>query len=159
MTKTGWFVAVIIVIVAAVALLWWNSASAPAVDLNTPSAAPTENMAQMPTTDGTDSNATAPAVASMAATVSYNGSAFSPASVTIAKGGTVTFTDTAGATMWVASGMHPVHTGYGNTTLSEHCAPGYTGPAPFDQCKAGSTYSFTFDKVGSWGYHDHKNSS
>ena len=97
--------------------------------------------------------------APMMATVSYNGSAFSPDTVTIAKGGTVTFTDTAGATMWVASGMHPAHSGYDSTTLSAHCAAGYAGAAPFDQCEAGASYSFTFDKVGSWGYHDHKNSS
>ena len=152
MTKTGWSVAVIIVVVAAVALLWWNSASAPAVDQGAASAVSA-------VAEDTSTNTPPPAVAPMTATVSYDGTAFSPASVTIAKGGMVTFTDTAGATMWVASGMHPVHSGYDSTTMSAHCAAGYAGAAPFDQCKAGASYSFTFDKVGEWGYHDHKNSS
>ena len=158
MTKTGWFVAVIIVIIAAVALLWWNSASAPAVDEGAATTVPTD-LTGSPQTDTSETNTLLPGGAPMSATVSYDGSAFSPDTVTIAKGGTVTFTDTAGATMWVASGMHPVHSGYDSTTLSAHCAAGYAGAAPFDQCKAGASYSFTFDKVGSWGFHDHKNSS
>lgn len=155
MTKTGWSVVAIIIVVAAVAILWWSSASAPAVD----QAASSDGAMVTTPTDTTATTTLAPAGAPMSATVTYDGSAFSPASVTIAKGGTVAFTDTAAATMWVASGMHPVHSGYDSTTMSEHCAPGYTGPAPFDQCKAGASYSFTFDKVGSWGYHDHKNAS
>ena len=95
----------------------------------------------------------------MTATITYDGSSFSPASVTIAKGGTVTFTDTAGATMWVASALHPSHATYDSTSREEHCVSGYTGAKPFDQCASGASYSFTFDKAGTWQYHDHKNAS
>lgn len=92
----------------------------------------------------------------MTATVTYDGSTFSPATVTIAKGSTITWTDTSG-TMWVASNPHPIHSGYDGTTRDQHCAAGYSGSAPFDECSAGSTFSFTFNKTGSWGYHDHLN--
>ncbi len=92
--------------------------------------------------------------ASMAVTVSYDGKAFTPASVTIAKGGTVTFKDTAGR-MWVASNEHPTHTAYDGTSRQQHCAAGAT--LSFDQCLPGSSYSFTFNKSGSWDYHDHLN--
>jgi len=91
----------------------------------------------------------------MTATVTFNGSNFSPASVTIAQGGTVTWVSTDGD-MWVASDPHPIHNGYDGTTLQQHCAPGYTGATPFDECTGSSaSWSFTFSKVGTWGYHDH----
>ena len=89
------------------------------------------------------------------AKVSYDGKAFSPSSVTIKKGGTVTWSGP--ATMDVASGQHPTHTVYDGTSRSEHCAAGAT--ASFDECKGGSAYSFTFNKVGTWSYHDHANAS
>lgn len=88
------------------------------------------------------------------ATVTYDGSGYSPSSVTVKQGGSVTFTSTAG-NMWVASGPHPEHTGYGSTSRSVHCAAGYSGAAPFDQCVAGTTYTFTFNKAGTWPYHNH----
>lgn len=92
----------------------------------------------------------------MSGSVSYNGSAFSPPQVIIKKGGTVTFTST-GGNMWVASASHPDHTVYGGTTRSQHC-PDTSGTA-FDQCGPGTSYSFTFNKVGTWGYHNHLNAS
>lgn len=110
------------------------------------------NAPMIPASTTPQSDAGAP----MSATVTYDGTSFSPQTVTIKQGGTVTFTDTNG-TMWVASDPHPVHTGYDGTSRSEHCAAGYSGAAPFDQCGTGASYSFAFDKVGSWGYHDHVN--
>ena len=98
----------------------------------------------------------------MTAAVTYNGDNFSPSTVTIAEGGTVTFTDTdtgPNPQMWVASDPHPIHNGYDGTSLQQHCAPGYTGAAPFDECSSGTSFTFTFTKVGSWGYHDHLNES
>lgn len=91
-------------------------------------------------------------MAPMSATVSYDGSAFSPADVTIKKGGSVTFTST-GVSMWVASAVHPHHTKYAENTLEEHC-PDTAGTA-FDQCETGATYTMKFDKVGTWPYHNH----
>jgi plastocyanin len=61
--------------------------------------------------------------------------------------------------MWVASAMHPAHVVYDGTTKDAHCAAGYTGPVPFDQCASGTSYSFTFTKAGEWKYHNHVNAS
>jgi plastocyanin len=94
---------------------------------------------------------------SAAVTLTSNG--FSPKTVTIKKGGTVTWTNEGTGGMWVASGNHPTHTVYDGTSEEEHCAPGYSGAAPFDQCSNSSSYSFTFDEVGSWNYHNHTNAS
>ncbi len=91
----------------------------------------------------------------MSATVTYSASGFSPATITIAKGGTVTFVDQAGTPMWVASDEHPSHTEFDGTSRTTHCATGYTGTKPFDQCGAGQSYSFMFSKVGTFDYHNH----
>lgn len=93
----------------------------------------------------------------MTASVAYNGTAFSPKDVTIKKGGTVTWTNSGSGQMWVASASHPTHAVYAGTTRTEHC-PGGSNTA-FDQCAGGQSYSFKFDKVGKWNYHDHINAS
>jgi len=61
--------------------------------------------------------------------------------------------------MEVASAQHPTHSVYDGTTRDQHCAAGYTGVKPLDQCTKGDTYSFTFDNVGTWGYHNHRDVS
>ncbi|MBI4099425.1 cupredoxin domain-containing protein [Candidatus Microgenomates bacterium] len=79
--------------------------------------------------------------------VDYTATGFSPATVTIKKGQTVKFVNKSGSSMSVASNPHPTHTDY----------PG------FDQFKSTSKgqteYDFAFDKVGTWGYHNHLNPS
>jgi plastocyanin len=87
----------------------------------------------------------------------YNAQGFSPATVTIAKGGTVTWVNQSGAGMWVASDQHPSHTGYAGTSRQQHC-PDTSGTA-FDQCAPGDKYSFTFSKTGTWGFHNHVNAT
>jgi plastocyanin len=91
----------------------------------------------------------------MTATVTYTSSGFSPDPVTIKQGGTVTFVNKSNGGMLVASNAHPTHTQYSGTSRQQHC-PDTAGTA-FDQCVAGSTYTFTFQKVGSWNYHNHVN--
>jgi plastocyanin len=90
-------------------------------------------------------------------TVMYTDQGFSPKSVTVKQGESVTWIDERANPMWVASNPHPVHTGYDGTSLSVHCASDYTGSTPFDQCAPGTAYSFIFNKTGTWGYHDHLN--
>lgn len=93
-------------------------------------------------------------------TVTYNGSSFTPASVTIRTGQSVTFVDSSAEPMWIASDVHPAHTGYDGTNRAEHCASGYTGPKPFDECAAAKAdYTFVFTKAGTWPFHNHLNPS
>jgi plastocyanin len=89
------------------------------------------------------------------ATVTLTANGFSPKSVTIKKGGTITWKNSGTGSMWVASAQHPTHTAYDGTTLAQHCPSGDS----FDQCKNGTTYSFAFDQAGSWNYHNHSNTS
>ena len=90
--------------------------------------------------------------------VVYGNSGFSPTPLTIKKGETVVFENKSSRNMWVASAMHPSHRAYPETDI-EKCG---TGDAEdmFDACKGfgpGTSWSFTFDDVGVWKYHDHLN--
>lgn len=91
------------------------------------------------------------------ATVTLGANGFSPKSVTIKKGGTVTWAKQGGGEMWVASAQHPTHTVYAGTTLQQHCDD--ATDTSFDQCKNASSYAFTFNKAGTWNYHNHSNAS
>ncbi len=90
--------------------------------------------------------------------VSMNENGFSPPSINIKQGETVVFKNNGIRDHWPASAIHPTHSVYSGTSLSEHC-PDTTNIA-FDACKGilpGNSWSFTFTKKGSWRYHDHLN--
>jgi plastocyanin len=159
--RNAWIWIVVLVIILVGGYIWWQSSQsvqpespAPSVDTIITPPAPAD------TTTGTNTSTSTSSTGTTAGpvTITYDGKSFSPASVTVKKGNTVKWVDTSGQ-MWVASAPHPAHTGYDGTSRSTHCAPGYTGAMPFDECVLGSSYSFTFDKVGTWPYHDHMNPS
>jgi plastocyanin len=156
----GIVIAAVIIILGAWYLLTPHSAATPETN--------TTDMSGMDMGQGTAQGATATSTTITTTTtttttsastgVSYSASGFSPASVSIAEGGTVTWTNHSAQMLWVATDPHPAHTGYDGTSRDTHCAAGYTGPAPFDACTGiapGASWSFTFTKAGSWGYHNH----
>lgn len=77
-------------------------------------------------------------------TVRYTDSGFEPQALTVTKGETVVFINASNGGAWVASNPHPAHTDY----------PGFDSLQP---TAPGSSYSFTFDRIGTWGYHNHIN--
>lgn len=79
-------------------------------------------------------------------TVEMKAGSFSPAELRIGKGTKVIFKNVDAAPHWPASGPHPQHTNY----------PEFD---PKAEVAAGASWSFTFDKVGTWPFHDHLNSS
>ena len=78
--------------------------------------------------------------------VTYTSSCFTPSSITIQNGDIVTFKNNSNKNMWPASDPHPSHSAYPEFDPGQDIAPG-------------STWSFTFNKSGSWGYHDHNKPS
>lgn len=93
-------------------------------------------------------------------TITYGPNGFSPANVTVAPGTKVTWVNNGSGRMWIGSDEHPTHTEFDGTSTSQHCVNGAPANASvFDQCSAGSSYSFTFTKAGTWGYHNHAQSS
>lgn len=88
--------------------------------------------------------------------VIYGDSGYSPPTLSVKKGETVTFKNQSSRSMWPASAMHPSHRVYSGTSLGEHCPD--TGGNAFDACKGflpGEAWSFKFSKTGVWKYHDH----
>ena len=154
MSTTSWVAALAAVIIVGFGA-WWYVAQAPTTD----TVSITENNTDQGLPDdgvkaSVDINvSTAPKTVA----VTYGPNGFSPAEVTIKVGDTVTWTNNGGSNMWVASAKHPTHIVYSGTTLAQHC--GDATDVSFDQCKNSNTYSFTFDKAGTWGYHNHSNSS
>ncbi len=86
--------------------------------------------------------------------VTYTSDGFSPSTITIKQGETVTW-ESKGPDMWVGSNEHPTHTNYAGTSRSEHCADDSTAATRFDSCADVDEYEFTFNKTGEWGYHNH----
>lgn len=80
-------------------------------------------------------------------TVTYDGTTFSPATISVKQGDSITFINNSTGGMSVASDPHPAHTIY----------------PEFDQYKTSAkgqkTFIFVFDKLGTWGYHNHLNES
>lgn len=152
-----WLLAIIVI---AAGVYWWiHQQGAPTLsDDGTSAAVDAIDDAQNPGGAASTTTQTSSGTPAMAVTVNYDGNSFTPNAVAIKQGGTVTFVSN-GAPMWVASDLHPTHTQYDGTSRNTHCAPGYSGPAPFDQCSSGTTYSFTFDKVGRWTFHNHLDAS
>lgn len=89
-------------------------------------------------------------------TIYFTGKGFQPTSITVEQGTTVTWINNASTTMWVGSDRHPTHREYAGNSLSEHCRNGDQTTAAFDQCSTGDRFSFTFEKIGKWGYHNHQ---
>lgn len=87
-------------------------------------------------------------------TVTYTASGFSPERVTIEQGETVTWVNEGGPGMWVATDVHPSHSEYDGTSLRQHCQDGSSDT--FDACQTTQEYSFTFEKNGTFPYHNHR---
>jgi plastocyanin len=76
------------------------------------------------------------------ATVHMTSAGFSPRVLTIRKGQTVRFLNDGPDDYWPASHPHPIHTDY----------PGFDA---LNVVHPGASWSFRFDRVGRWGYHNH----
>jgi len=129
-------IVLIVVVVIAVALARQSNAPTGAAngDVTEPSALP-------PAPTGT----TPPPAADAGATthvVVIKDDVYTPASFTVKVGDTVTWRNEGSQPQWPASAVHPTHLVYPEFDPKQAIAPG-------------SSWSFTFDKVGTWRWHDH----
>lgn len=130
---------IIIVLGAAGAYLATNKNS----DSNTetPATTPKTSQNNSNTTDDTTNNNTQ----SVAATITYSNDGFSPSTITVQAGDTVAIKNASDHDMQFDSDPHPVHTD--DTDLNA----GLVSP--------GQTITFTVNKTGTFGYHNHLNPS
>ena len=87
----------------------------------------------------------APDTSSAAGTISYDGSSFSPSSLTVKVGATIKITNQSSSSLAFNSNPHPVHTDEPELNVGA--------------IDAGQSKTFTVTKQGSWGYHNHLNPS
>lgn len=88
--------------------------------------------------------------------IEITSSGFTPQTLTVSKGDTVTWINKDTEKHWPASAVHPTHTVYPGSSI-EKCGTSEEKNI-FDACHGlaqGESFSFTFNEVGSWGYHDH----
>lgn len=156
----GKAIAGIVAVLAVAGSLWWY------FDNRIPSTTPMDTETGSPAATSTNTGTNSPAGGSTspagAIIVTHSNQGYSPATVTVPVGGTVTFVNESSQEMWVGADQHPTHTEYDGTSRAEHCAESYTGPSPFDSCKripAGGSWSFRFTKAGTFDYHDHLDAS
>lgn len=125
--------------------------------LNSPEAvAPEQNVSENTDVNQETGGEMEGIVADEGVVITYSDTGYSPNSVTVKVGDTVTFKNESSKNMWPASAMHPTHVVYSGTSLSEHCPD--TANTAFDACKGyapGTQWSFTFTKAGEWKFHDH----
>ena len=77
-----------------------------------------------------------------ALTVAYRGGSFLPKRLEAATGQTVTFVNESEAQMWPASNIHPTH----------EILAGFDAKSPIEP---GGSWTFVFEEVGFWRYHNH----
>lgn len=81
---------------------------------------------------------------SEAATMGMDETGFSPQTITVKAGTTVSFVNNGQAKHWPASAVHPTH----------QVLPGFDAKRGLE---TGETYAFTFTQTGTWACHDHLN--
>lgn len=102
--------------------------------------------------DATESDGEATDVA----VVTYSDAGFTPSTLEVEMGKTVNFVNGSSGVFWPASAIHPTHTLYPGSSIGK-CGTGEADTI-FDACSSvapGESYSFTFDEVGTWKYHNH----
>ena len=99
--------------------------------------------------------------------IEITSSGFSPSALNISKGDSVTWVNKDSQARWPASASHPTHTKYAGASYDEEgsykgslaCkSEGVAKDGAFDPCEGiapGESWTFTFEQVGSWGFHDH----
>jgi plastocyanin len=133
--KKSALVAIILVVLGAIGvwLIIGRSDNETDVDTSPSTTQATNNE----TTQGDESDKTA------AATLIYNGSGFSPRSLTIKAGETIELKNESSRRVEFSSDPHPVHTD--NRELNQ------------SSLAAGESVKFTISNKGTWGFHNHLN--
>jgi len=88
--------------------------------------------------------------------IEITSSGFTPSELTISRGETVTWVNKDTEEHWPASAQHPTHTVYPGSGI-EKCGTAEQ-ESIFDACHGlspGESWSFTFNEVGTWNYHEH----
>lgn len=159
MTKT-WYI-VLAIVVALGAALFFAPKSAPNGELSSGIPAPgAGDTPEMIVTPGQNISGSVEVPEGISVepievhTVRVTANGFVPATLTVKRGDNVMWVNESDRNVWPASAVHPTHTAYPTTG-------GCLGSA-FDACHGlvpNESWSFEFNEVGTWRYHDHLRAS
>jgi plastocyanin len=86
----------------------------------------------------------------------FTDNGFEPNAITVKKGDAAVFLNQSSKPVWPASAFHPTHTAYPGSSI-EKCGTDKQDKI-FDACgeiAPGESWSFVFNEIGAWKYHDH----
>lgn len=140
---------IVVVVVAVGGFMFYQNSHAPVAAPGTPTPSPEPAPTPAPQTKGAEHK------------VVFVSDAFSPKEITIKKGDVVTWVNNSDRNIWPASAIHPTHSVYPGSGI-EKCDTPDKGKI-FDACSpgiaSGDSWSFQFNEVGEWRYHDHLRST
>lgn len=129
----------ILLVVVGSYFLWRQPVAEAPIEPTVLSTSPSTNITATSTSETED-------IAEKNLTIIYTDRGFTPAVLEVRVGDTVTFKNESSRDVWVASDDHPKHLLYPEFDAQRGVVPG-------------SEYTFTFEKLGSWKYHDHLKAS
>ncbi|GBD34517.1 hypothetical protein HRbin35_00242 [bacterium HR35] len=157
------FVAVTLVILLGVGYYFFTKYRTPSVAPESPQPSapvpPTLESPAAPTTStSTETQAAPKNLSEVIIRITNNG--FEPKEIEITKGTKVTWVNESSNPSWPASAVHPTHRVYPGSGIEKCGTPEQANI--FDACRGlnpGEKWSFVFNEVGEWYYHDHLNPS
>lgn len=148
------------IIIGAIFIAPKNKTTTTTINQTTPQVTETVSPTQVPPASSSAMTASTSAETMSKNVVIYSSDGFSPKTLTIKQGSTVTFKNNSSVATWPASASHPTHKVYPGSGI-EKCGTSEEAKI-FDACRGiatGKDWSFTFTNVGTWKYHDHLNPS
>ena len=94
--------------------------------------------------------------------IEITSSGFSPETLTVSVGETVTFVNKDTEEHWPATDLHPTHTVYPESDIKKCFDDSADKTLLFDSCRGleqRETWGFTFTEKGNWDYHDHRDAN
>lgn len=155
MNKNLFLIGLGVVILVAAGILFFKEKPQPVTTTENPATQSPQSATEVASTSTKDTGVDASVdvhVGTSPVVISFTDNGYSPTSVTIKKGQTVRFVNNATVETWPASANHPSHTVYPEKTAGDCLG------SAFDACrglKSGESWDFTFNSIGSWGFHDH----
>lgn len=141
--KKNTLIALAVVVVLLLLSYWWFYKK-PAGDYQAPTSGEEQELQGETGVGGTGGGTGGTGEQAEENVVTYTDSGFSPSTLTVEAGDTVVFRNETATPFWPASAVHPTHLLY----------PEFDAKAAIS-----GNYSFTFNRVGTWKYHNHLNTS
>jgi len=161
MSKNLIIITIILVVLLGVGYYFFNKYRTPSLTPELPQPpTPSTFQSSIPISTEVPSTPTTPTSPTSEVIIKITANGFEPKEVEVTKGTKVTWVNESVNPSWPASAVHPTHRVYPGSGI-EKCGT-LEEKNIFDACRAlqpGESWSFVFNEIGEWSYHDHLNPS